>query len=88
MLCLLVLIKLKLNSPVQDLAYRFNISVPTANRIFDRWIHIMSVRLNLFIQWPKHKELQTTMPVVFQCNFGKKVVVIIDCFEIFIEKAI
>ena len=46
----------------------------------------MSVILNFLIQWPKHEELQATMPVVFQCNFGKKVAVIIDCFEIFIER--
>ena len=26
------------------------------------------------------------MPVCFQCLFGKKVTVIIDCFEVFIEK--
>ena len=26
------------------------------------------------------------MPVVFQRNFGKKVSVIIDCFEIFIDR--
>ena len=83
---LLVLIRLKLNSPLQDLAYRFNISVPTAHRIFDRWIHVMSVRLKFLIQWPEHEELQATMPVVFQCNFGKKVAVIIDCFEIFTER--
>ena len=83
---LLVLIRLKLNSPLQDLAYRFNISVPTAHRIFDRWIHVMSVRLKFLIQWPGHEELQATMPVVFQRNFGKKVAVIIDCFEIFTER--
>ena len=83
---LLVLIRLKLNSPLQDLAYRFNLAVPTAHRIFDRWIHVMSVRLKILIQWPEHEELQATMPVVFQCNFGKKVAVIIDCFEIFTER--
>ena len=83
---LLVLIRLKLNSPLQDLAYRFNLSVPTALRIFDRWIHVMSVRLKVLIQWPEHEELQATMPVVFQRNFGKKVAVIIDCFEIFTER--
>ena len=83
---LLVLIRLKLNSPLQDLAYRFNLSVPTAHRIFDRWIHVMSVRLKFLIQWPEHEELQATMPVVFQRNFGKKVAVIIDCFEIFTER--
>ena len=83
---LLVLIRLKLNSPLQDLAYRFNVSVPTAHRIFDSWIHVMSVRLTFLIQWPEHEELQATMPVVFQRNFGKRVAVIIDCFEIFIER--
>ena len=83
---LLVLIRLKLNSPLQDLAYRFNVSVPTAHRIFDRWIHVMSVRLNFLIQWPEQEELQATMPLVFQRNFGKKVAVIIDCFEIFTER--
>ena len=40
---LLVLIRLKLNSPLQDLAYRFNISVPTAHRIFGRWIFCGSI---------------------------------------------
>ena len=83
---LLVLIRLKLNSPLQDSAYRFNISVPTPHRIFDRWIHVMSVRLNFLIQCPEHEELQATMPMVFQRNFGKKVAVIIECFEIFIER--
>ena len=63
-----------------------NISVPTANRIFDRWIHVRSFRLKFSIQWPEHEELQATMPVVFQRNFGKKVAVIIDCFEIFTER--
>ena len=83
---LLVLTRLKLNSPLQDLAYRFNVSVPTAHRIFDRWIHVMSVRLNFLVQWPEQEELQATMPLVFQRNFGKKVAVIIDCFEIFTER--
>ena len=40
----------------------------------------MSVRLKFLIQWPEHEELQATMPVVFQRNFGKKVAVIIDWF--------
>ena len=83
---LLVLIRLKLNSPLPDSAYQFNISVPTAHRIFDRWIHVMSVRFKFLIQWPEHEELQATMSMVFQRNFGKKVAVIIDCFEIFIER--
>jgi len=46
----------------------------------------MSVRLNFVIEWSEHEELQATMPMVFQRNFGKKVAVIIECFEIFIER--
>ena len=39
---LLVLIRMKLNSPLQDLAFRFNVSASTVSRIFDRWIYIHS----------------------------------------------
>lgn len=83
---ILVLLRLKLNLTLQDLAYRFDISVATASRIFDRWIHALSIRLKFLIYWPEREELQATMPRVFQKNFGKKVSVIIDCFEIFIER--
>ena len=46
---ILVLLRLKLNLPLQELAYRFNISLATASRIFDRWIHVMSIRLKFLI---------------------------------------
>ncbi|CAH3122123.1 unnamed protein product [Porites lobata] len=55
----MVLMKLRLNVPFQDLAYRFMVSVPT---------------------------LWKTMPMCFQHAFGRKVTVIIDCFEVFIER--
>ena len=38
------------------------------------------------IHWPDRDALQKTMPVYFQESFGKKVAIIIDCFEIFIER--
>ena len=46
----------------------------------------MDVRLAPLIFWPERDQLWKTMPVCFQCLFGKKVTVIIDCFEVFIEK--
>lgn len=61
---LLVLIRLKFNSPLQDLAFRFNISVLTTSIIFDGLTHVMSIRLKFLIQRPKHEELQATMPAV------------------------
>ena len=47
---LLVLLRLRLNVPLQDLAYRFKVSVSTASRVFNRWIDVMRVRLDFRIQ--------------------------------------
>ena len=82
----MVLMKLRLNVPFQDLAYRFMISLSTVSRIFSSWILVMDSRLSCFINWPERKHLWKTMPMCFQYTFGKKVTVVIDCFEIFIEK--
>ena len=46
----------------------------------------MEVRLSPLIYWPEREELWQAMPQCFQCSFGKKITVIIDCFEVFIEK--
>ena len=40
----------------------------------------------LILCWPDCDTLEKTMPLCFQKSFGKKVAVIIDCFEIFIER--
>lgn len=80
----MVLIKLRLNVPLQDLAYRFVVSVTTVSRIFSYWIVVMDVRLKFMISWPVREQLWQTMPMFFQYAFGKEVVVI-DCFEVFIE---
>lgn len=83
---LITLMKMKLNIPLQDLAYRFGISLSTASRIFYKWIDAMSTRLQFLVRWPEREELRKTMPLVFQQNFGNKVAVIIDCFEVFIDR--
>ena len=46
----------------------------------------MGTRLSPLIHWPECAELWSTMPECFQYSFGKRITVIIDCFEIFIEK--
>ena len=43
------------------------------------------LQLQDLIIWPDRDVLQKIMPMCFQTSFGKKVVVIIDCFEIFID---
>ena len=36
--------------------------------------------------WPDRGTLRATMPECFRASFGTKVAVIIDCFEVFIER--
>lgn len=83
---LVFLMKLKWNFPLQDLAYRFGISHSTVSRILERWLHGAFWRLQSQIVWPARRELQRTMPQEFVDSFGTKVAVIIDCFEIKIER--
>ena len=83
---MIVLLKLRLDVPSQDLAYRFGISAATISRIFSSCISVMDTRLSPLIHWPECAELWSTMPECFQYSFGKRITVIIDCFEIFIEK--
>lgn len=83
---IMVLMKLRLNVPFQDLAYRFLTSISTVSRIFKAWMLVMDVRLSPFISWPEREQLWKTMPMCFQYTFGRKVTVIIDCFEVFVEK--
>ena len=83
----MVLIKLRLNVPFQDLAYRFVVSISTVSRIFSSWMVVMDARLAPLISWPDRERLWRTMPMSFQYAFGKQVTVIIDCFEVFIERS-
>ena len=46
----------------------------------------MEVCLVLLVTWPDRESLQKTMPFCFQPNYGLRVISIIDCFELFIEK--
>ena len=82
----LTLMRLRLNLNFQDLAYRFGISRSTASRIFEKWITVMNEELDFLIKWPTREELQKTMPRDFVKTFGHKVVAVIDCFEVFIDK--
>jgi len=45
----------------------------------------MDIRLKSLIIWLERENLQKTMPNRFQASFGKKVAIIIDGFEVFLE---
>ena len=83
--CLLTLMKLRLNVGDKDLAYRFRISQASVSRYISKWLDILSSKLSFLIHWPERQELLKTMPSDFRKHF-KKCVIIIDCFEVFIER--
>lgn len=66
-----VLMKLRLNTHMQDLAYRNGVSVSTVSRIFLKWVTVMNARLKPLIHWPDRDVLMKTMPNCFQELFGK-----------------
>ncbi|XP_038044401.1 uncharacterized protein LOC119719148 [Patiria miniata] len=82
----LCLIKLRLNPTYVDLGQRFNVHKSTASKTFLNIINIMYIRLMPLIFWPDREQLWETMPMSFRTHFGKQITVIIDCFEIFLER--
>lgn len=82
----IVLAKLRLDSPLQDFAYQVNVSVATISRILLKWLTILDVKLSPLIKWPEREVLWLSTPACYRASFGKKVVVIVDCFEVFMER--
>ena len=72
---------------VQDLGYRFGIHKSTVCRIFSSVLAVLLnfVRLKFLIVWPSRDVLRKTLPMDFR-KHCPKCVVIIDCFEIFIDR--
>ena len=66
---ILTLMKLRLNPPNQDLAFRYQVSSSTVCGIFKKWIVTMYHRLGPYlIQWPSCEALQRTMSFCFRVN--------------------
>ena len=82
---LMVLIKLRLNLGCQNLGYQFGIDYSTVSRYFCKWLDVLYNRLLVFVGWPERDQLLKTMPLESGKNF-RKCMIIIDCFEIFIER--
>ena len=83
---MVTLMKLRLDTPLKDLAYRFDVCSSTVSRIMLKWLTILDTALQDLVFWPTREALQKTMPGCFRASFGNKVTVILDCFEIFIER--
>ena len=82
---LLTLMQLRLNLSGQDLVYWFNVHSSTVSCTFMYVIEVMCTRLKPLIFWPNRDNLRKRMPMDFQ-KHCPSCAVIIDCFEIFIER--
>ena len=80
---LMVLMRLRLNLSLQDLAYRFDVHKSTICRVFAYTIDVLFIKLKPVIIWPERDVLLKTMPMCFR-KYCPTCIVIIDCFEIFI----
>ena len=62
---IMVLMKLCLNVPHQDLAYRFNVSRSLVSRGFSSWMLTMDIRLSTLMVWPSCENLRKPCQNVF-----------------------
>ena len=84
---LMVLVKLRLGVPNEDLGYCFHVSSTRVSVIFEKRITLVSVELKCLVRWPATVALHEHLPSTFRKHFSK-VRCILDCFEIFIERPV
>ena len=82
---LLVLTKIRLGLLMEDLGHRFQISQASVSRIWNTWVPLIANSLNPLIVWPERDVVRANIPSSFKPTYGK-VMSIIDCFEIFIDR--
>lgn len=82
---IMTIMRLRLNLPVQDLAYRFGVHASTVSRVFHTCVHAMYTSMTFLVRWPEREELKQTLPACFKEKFSS-CAVIIDCFEVFIDR--
>ena len=78
---LLMWMKLRLNTPMRDLATRFGISETTCSRIFSSWARASANVLKSFVFSPDQGTINATKPPRF--SPVKNLTMIIDCSELF-----
>ena len=80
---LLTMMRIRIASFQQDLAFRFWISEALVSRIFTTWIKLMKAELSWSIVWPERKIVRRNLPEVFR-KYCPTYCVVIDCTEFFV----
>lgn len=81
----LFLTRLRVGLLERDLAFRFNISVPTVSDIIITWSNYMYVMLGSLPMWASKEAIKLHLPEAFRGRF-ENIRCIIDCTEIKCEK--
>uniref|UniRef100_A0A8C6KCR9 DDE Tnp4 domain-containing protein n=1 Tax=Nothobranchius furzeri TaxID=105023 RepID=A0A8C6KCR9_NOTFU len=84
---LLTLTRFRLNLPHEHLAHLFDISRTSASTLFTITVNVLYTHLSPLVCWAPRHCIQASMPHQYVEMFGDRVRVLIDCFEVFIEKA-
>lgn len=79
---LLTFMHLRLDLPAQHMAHHFHVSPTKVTSIFKDTLAFLYTNLKRSIAWPDRDTLCKIMPSQFVESFGRRVAVIIDCFEI------
>lgn len=81
---LLVLMKLRLNSPHKDLSFRFGISETSVSTFIDGSVPKLAEKMKFLVRWPEKDDILRSRPKCFKDTYPRCVSVI-DCTEVFIE---
>lgn len=82
---LISLKKIRVGDPYSRLADDFDLSISSVHKIFTKAVPMMANCLQELIYWPDISEIKRNLPIPFRARY-KKVISIIDCLEIEIEK--
>ena len=81
----LTMIRTRKGFDVYFLADTFGITSGQVSRIYNTWVIFLSEELSFLVPWPSRDEIRKTLPQRFR-NYPN-LRIIIDCFELFIQKA-
>ena len=77
----LMLVRLRLDLKIYDLAKCFEVSQSSVSRIFSTWINYCYLRLGMLPCWPSHDTIKDTMPAIFKDQYPNTTA-ILDATEI------
>lgn len=72
----MVLKKLRLCIPIDDIANQKDLSPSTVSRIFHKWLNVMCRELSCLIAWPDKETLRLNMPKSFRKHYSRVTIVL------------